>query len=294
MREKFRKKDGFDAQRVIVLPKKVLKVCESHVLLEKLYLTDIGFYPKAKFHYRERSKGISQNILIYCIDGKGWVSLHEGKVEVTKGQFLILPRDEPHVYGADEESPWSIFWIHFTGTLSSHLVHNLKENNNILSQTIFYDERRIETFNNIYKTLAAGYSLDKLNYATMQLWSFLSSFCYPKLFAGEEIKGDEIDRAIQYMQGNICKSITLREMATDLNRSPSHFSALFKKKTGYPPLEYFNHIKMQKACQQLAFTDIQIKELSWQLGYKDQFYFSRVFHKFMGQSPVEYRKRKKF
>ncbi|WP_316793650.1 AraC family transcriptional regulator [Pedobacter frigoris] len=291
---KFRKKDGFDAQRAIVLPKKVLKVCEKQSLLETLHLTDIGFYPKAKFHYRERSKGVPQNILIYCIDGKGWVSLRNKEMEVKKGQFLILPKNKPHVYGADEDEPWSIFWIHFSGRLSGDFVDQLTENQDIHSKMVPYDDKRIETFNNIYNTLVSGYSQDNLNYATMQLWGFLSSFCYPNLFTAQENKEDEIERAIKYMQQNIHKNLVLGEMAADLNRSSSHFSALFKKKTGYPPLEYFNHIKMQKACQLLVFTDLQIKELSWKLGYKDQFYFSRVFHKFMGQSPLEYRKRKKF
>jgi AraC-like DNA-binding protein len=74
--------------------------------------------------------------------------------------------------------------------------------------------------------------------------------------------------------------------------SLSHYSALFKKKTGYPPLEYFNHIKIQKACQFLQFTNLQVKEIAYKLGINDPFYFSRLFTNVMGFSPLDYRKQK--
>jgi AraC family transcriptional regulator of arabinose operon len=54
---------------------------------------------------------------------------------------------------------------------------------------------------------------------------------------------------------------------------------------------YFNHLKIQKACQYLHFTDDRINQIADQLGIGDSYYFSRLFKKLMGISPVEYRKR---
>ena len=56
-------------------------------------------------------------------------------------------------------------------------------------------------------------------------------------------------------------------------------------------VEYFNHLKIQKACQFLSFTDMPFKELSINVGIDDQYYFSRMFSRLMGISPTEYRKR---
>ncbi|MBC7626240.1 MAG: helix-turn-helix transcriptional regulator [Ferruginibacter sp.] len=56
-------------------------------------------------------------------------------------------------------------------------------------------------------------------------------------------------------------------------------------------MEYFNHLKIQKACQFLLFTKLRIKEISIELGIEDHYYFSRLFHKVMGVSPVCYRKK---
>lgn len=60
------KKDGFINQRAIVLPHFIKELMIQNELTRLLYVTDIGFYPKAKGHYRIRNKGSEQNILIYC------------------------------------------------------------------------------------------------------------------------------------------------------------------------------------------------------------------------------------
>ncbi|WP_442591494.1 helix-turn-helix domain-containing protein [Pedobacter sp. AW31-3R] len=81
-------------------------------------------------------------------------------------------------------------------------------------------------------------------------------------------------------------------IAENVNSSSSHFSALFKKRTGFPPIEYFNHLKIQKACQYLQFTQLRIKEIAFKIAINDQYYFSRLFTKVMGLSPSEYREQR--
>lgn len=80
-------------------------------------------------------------------------------------------------------------------------------------------------------------------------------------------------------------------IAENVNSSSCHFSALFNKRTGFPPIEYFNHLKIQKACQYLQFTQLRIKEIAFKIAINDQYYFSRLFTKVMGLSPSEYRER---
>jgi len=101
-----------------------------------------------------------------------------------------------------------------------------------------------------------------------------------------------MSKTIDFMQENIHLSLKLDDLAAHVNISSSHYSALFKKKTGYAPIEYFNHLKIQKACQYLQFTDLRIGEIGQKIGIEDQYYFSRLFSSIMECPPIEYRKRR--
>ena len=77
------------------------------------------------------------------------------------------------------------------------------------------------------------------------------------------------------------------------NLSPSHIATTFKKKTGFSLIEYFNQLKTQKACQYLLFTDLRVNEIANKLGIEDPYYFSRMFTKILGVSPVRYRSKRR-
>lgn len=291
-----RKSEGFNGQRAIVLPDKVIKSYRKSAPISNIFITDIGFYPKAKFHYREREKGTAGQILIYCVDGKGWIQINGKEISVERDQFIIIPSLIPHKYGSDEKHPWSIYWVHFRGIFAGELANLLSLNNTSFSRSISYSEERIKLFDSMYNILERGYSDANLHYINMCFWHFLSSFSYPDLFHSTSRNAieDAIDRSIAYMRENTHHSLSLKQLAEQALISSSHYSALFKKKTGYPPLAYFNYIKIQKACQYLEFTNNNIKEISYKLGIADPYYFSRLFSNIMGQSPLEFRNRKKF
>ena len=57
---------------------------------------------------------------------------------------------------------------------------------------------------------------------------------------------------------HLSQILQLSEIAQTVNVSVSHYSFLFRKKTGFAPVEYFIQLKIQKACQYLLFTDLHI------------------------------------
>ncbi|WP_415864943.1 helix-turn-helix domain-containing protein [Thalassobellus suaedae] len=79
-------------------------------------------------------------------------------------------------------------------------------------------------------------------------------------------------------------------MPRTFNLSTSYLQTLFKKRTGYSLIHFFNLKKTQKACEYLNYTDLSIKEISVKLGFKDPLYFSRLFKNYMGVSPKAYKK----
>jgi AraC-like DNA-binding protein len=103
---------------------------------------------------------------------------------------------------------------------------------------------------------------------------------------------DPVESSISFMQQNLAQLLSLEEIAQSVNFSASHYSAIFRKKTGFAPIEYFNHLKIQRACQYLHFTELRVKEIADKLGFEDPYYFSRLFTKLMGMSPNQYRVKK--
>lgn len=103
-------------------------------------------------------------------------------------------------------------------------------------------------------------------------------------------KDDDIaEQAIKFINTNIIVShITVSMIASKLNVSPAHFSRSFKKKVGLSPVKYINEVKIAEAKRLLVKGEYTIKEISVQLHYDDQFYFSQQFKKLTGYSPTEY------
>ncbi|MCJ7446782.1 MAG: AraC family transcriptional regulator [Bacteroidales bacterium] len=290
-----RKREGFIGQKAVVLPQIIQDELCNNLLTKLLYITDIGYYPAALHHYRDRPSGSKQNILIYCIEGKGWIEISNTKRKVTKNQFFIIPAGKPHKYGSEESDPWTIHWVHFTGESAHNFVRKDFSVINLSSEENTRNDRRIRLFEEAYQTLSMGFSAENLEYSTICLWYLLGSFQYITNF--ERIRTikqfDIIEKSILYMHEHINKKITLADLARHCGFSVSQFSLVFKKKTSRSPIDYYNNLRIQNACQMLDFTNLHIKEISTQLDFEDQFYFSRVFRKIMGLPPKEYRKRLK-
>ena len=96
------------------------------------------------------------------------------------------------------------------------------------------------------------------------------------------------DQVITLVTAN---NLTLNDFARNFNYSPSHFSALFLKETGYSPINYYIQLKMRRACQYIERTTMKLNEVAQKVGFNEPAYFSRIFTKIMGMSPSEYRQR---
>ena len=109
-------KEGFKGERIVVLPGFLIEELKRDPLGRELYITDIGYYPHAGFHYCERKEEDSNEfVLIYCVEGEGWFKLDGKRYDVGANQFFILPKYKAHAYGSKAENPWTIYWIHFDG-----------------------------------------------------------------------------------------------------------------------------------------------------------------------------------
>lgn len=98
-----------------------------------------------------------------------------------------------------------------------------------------------------------------------------------------------VDEALRVMQGAITGSLNLDGLVNHLGIDKSYFIRLFKQVTGLPPLKYFLNMKMDTARYALMDQSRSIRQVAQDLGYEDEFYFSRQFKAVVGQSPTEFR-----
>ena len=292
-----KRKDGFSGERALVLPQSIIHDMEEDPISSILHITDIGYYPKALHHFREREEPISQFVFIYCTEGSGWYRTEGQEHSVTANQYFILPAGNPHAYGANEADPWTIYWIHFKGKLASHFARQYTRPVEVKPGVHSRISNRIDMFEEIFRTLEMGYSHENLLYASSIFYHYLGTLRYLQQYRdaahNETEKNDIVTAAIHFMKENIEKRLTLQKIADHTGYSASHFSALFSQRTGYAPLAYFNQLKIQQACQLLDFTDMKINQVCYKIGIEDTYYFSRLFSKVMGMPPREYKKMKK-
>lgn len=283
-------------RKIIAIPHQVLKKQKlNNTFLNSLYITELGYYPHASKHHTHRKNGSPENILIYCTDGTGWVQNPRGRHDVSSNNFFILPCNTEHEYGASDEDPWSIYWIKYGG-------QGLNSLNDLAFAKYYFGPKHfpcktdaIHLFNEMFSVLEQGYSRQYLVYVNMMLVNFLTLFFFQH---GSVIKKETtnphdiiIQKAIGHMQANLDIPVTNSELSIAAGCSCSQLSALFKNNTGYSPINYFNHLKIQKACQYFYATNALVKEVAAKLGYDDPYYFSRLFTKLMGVSPNKYRNR---
>ena len=243
-----RKSDGFPGERKVVLPPLIINLQEQDPLTSSLFITDIGYYPKAEHHHFRRESGISEYVLIYCVDGSGWYRLQGKQYEVRSNQYFILPPDAPHEYGAAEGGEWTIYWLHFRGAHAAIYSEDAQTPQNINVAINSRISDRISIFEEILTTIQYGHSIEDLRYISSLLHHFLASMHYLTQFrrATTQDHGDALTdsrttsidivaHAIHYMRENIERRIALSDVLHYVGYSQSHFSSEFRKKTGESP-----------------------------------------------------------
>ena len=292
-------KDGFQGERQLVLPPMVVRQMEEDRLLSALHITDIGYYPSASFHEIHRRSGVGQYVFIYCVKGCGWYEIGGQHYDIGPNQYFIIPMGTPHDYGAVNEDPWTIYWIHFRGTLASCYADQAITPKEIRSELHSRIANRQNLFEEIFRTLQRGFTLENLSFASSLFHYYLGSLRYIHQYRNatrkEESAVDATDAQqvvaalIHYMEENTEKHLTMEMLSRYSGYSASHMSLLFRRQTGMAPMAYFNKLKMNEACYLLVHTDMKVNQICHKLGIDDSYYFSRLFSKVVGMSPRAYR-----
>ncbi|MCI9151130.1 MAG: helix-turn-helix domain-containing protein [Lachnospiraceae bacterium] len=103
----------------------------------------------------------------------------------------------------------------------------------------------------------------------------------------------QLRTALQYIKNHYQRPLSLSEVAGQVYMTASAFSRYFKKKAGINFLEYLNNLRLQKAVEDLLFTDRKLTEIALDHGFTTPSMFSNAFQAAYGEAPSEYRKRRR-
>ncbi|WP_419788937.1 AraC family transcriptional regulator [Mucilaginibacter sp. FT3.2] len=286
-------KDGFAGQRMFVLPPHIRRAVMANPISRNFYITAVGYYPKAWGHERERRYGSNDYIMIYCTDGGGEITVNSAKVNLKSNSYFIIPANTPHKYNSWVNEPWSIYWMHFNGELAAEIYSRCLLAGEPAVHEVSYNGNRIQTFEELCDILAHSYNKREMEIMNFDALHFVTSLVYYREIDPVAYNLDAISSSIAFMKLNINIKYGLSELAKQQNISVTHYSKMFRQKTGSSPVNYFNELKVQRSCQELYFTDKSIKTICAELGFEDQYYFSRLFSKVTGVSPSKYKQLQK-
>jgi AraC-like DNA-binding protein len=224
--------------------------------------------------------------LIYLVRGKGGFESASCPVaDVSPGQVMVLFPDEKHRYGALPGGLWEEYWFRIDGSTirSLHRSGVLDKRNALL--TVGLDAEVIGLCESIIQT-AGDPTADKRRIPGMVL-QLLNDFLVPRrIFSRSETAG-KILAVIQEVRRNP----TLEWSFVDLARSHGMSYSLLRKQLtaqlGMPPHQFLVRERMRLACQALA-QGLSVKQACVSIGMTDQYHFSKLFKKVMGQPPHVY------
>lgn len=108
--------------------------------------------------------------------------------------------------------------------------------------------------------------------------------------SGSSHRIDQVKSVLEYIEKHYASPITLEILAKEAGMNPRYFCRFFHSITHQTPLDYVNSYRIEQAAQMLHATDLPVTAISLECGFNDSSYFVKVFRKYRGLTPNQYRK----
>lgn len=99
----------------------------------------------------------------------------------------------------------------------------------------------------------------------------------------------KIQMAIGYIQEHFAENLTVNVLAEHYGMSPNYFPSMFKKEMSRSAVNYITELRINQARELLYHSELSVVDISKKVGYEDSQYFFRVFKKYLGMTPLQYR-----
>lgn len=231
--------------------------------------------------------------LLYITSGRGsFYGRSRERIEVGAGDMILLRPNRWHSYMPDRETGWHECWIGFRGPNVDARFRNDFFDDSLEIFRVGVREEIMALYDKageIAESERSSYQQYLAGIANLLLGMAMYYHANHQ-FVSQEIVG-QIDRARRIMREELHAGISPEEVARRVNMSYSWFRKMFRDYTNISPARYMQQLRLQEACRLLLGTAMSIKEIAFRLNYGDASYFSNMFRRNLGMTPVGYRMR---
>ncbi|OMF38051.1 hypothetical protein BK133_03480 [Paenibacillus sp. FSL H8-0548] len=240
----------------------------------------------------------STHILCFIVDGHGKLRMGDADIDFKPLQlFYLTPETSVDVTLLSESLEiYMLSFQHYTGrNFTSHRDSiQLRSTSKPVLQIGHVElnskpQHILQRIQQIEESSRKDYDLDKVQLKFQELLYTITHDSFP--LATQEAPSHGLEQTITYMKTHFHGKLDMSTLSSMAKLTASSFSRSFKKIMGEPPIEYLTRLRMESAKELLSQQDCRIKEVSTAVGYDDEFYFSRIFHRMVGVSPTFYMKR---
>lgn len=247
-------------------------------------------------HTLLRPNGRKDYYLLYVVTGWLDVGTSDHLMRLYAGQCAVFTPGVPQVISFSVDGDPTIFYVHFTGAGVDEVMSGMRRRGmtirTIGDRTMFeiLFHQMVQAFLPL-KALNGrkAISVPKVNGLLLQLLDLLMQSGENAIKSKQD--HDAITPALLYISEHYREQIDLEQCAALTHLSPGRFAHLFTESMNVSPYKFILSLRIDEAKELLLYSSMSINEISEQIGFADSSYFSRIFRKYTGCSPSDWRKR---
>ena len=237
--------------------------------------------------------------MIYTVKGGVTFRIGEELYRVRAGEIIFYPADLPHSIVDTDEKSWEVSFVTFQCE-GSH-IPSLAGRVFVPDGSVADRIRSLFRFGGKYfynlppksgKTVGMYCRAGELELMRIksELEAIIARLCLSLSRKRSERRSEVFNSAIEYMGEHLGEPISLDMLSREIGVSVSTLKKAFQKESGGGVNSYYIDLKLSRAAKMLCESDMSVGEISEQLGFSTQFYFSEQFKSRYGVSPLVYRK----
>lgn len=234
--------------------------------------------------YRDTVPNFSK--FYYIIDGECLFKFGDQEFIAKKGQLLLIPGNVQQSYYHISDHYITKYWFHFDCTCNG--IDLFEMLSLPLYINIGYNKDVIELFEKINN--AESYENTSIIHQNSNILKLLSLYIgYSNVPAKHVFRNSDLTDLLLYIEDHLSDELTIEQLCSVYQFHPSYLTKRFKKQVGCPPSEYITNLRIEKAITLLTVSRESIQNIAETVGFKDSYYFSKVFKQKTGYSPADYR-----